>query len=209
MTSLRRAIRTTAHAASLIFGAWWLVATSGPPGPARDCFTGIANPTRLEVTLGATSWLSVAGSVLPTCAGIDGVATNATLVLDLAQGPRPEETSDCYGYETQAVSGANGVTIQVVPKEGASALTSASGTFVSPELTDCTGTWSLNLYPANFPQGGPLTSPLAAGPEEQWFVQRMIRSNQPSLCGGPFAEAGGLTCGDGFAVTSIRELAAP
>jgi hypothetical protein len=209
MTSLGLGIRTAAHAASLIFGAWWLVATSSLPGPERDCFTGIANPTRLEVTLGSPNSVAVSGSSLPSCAGIDGLAANGTLVFDLSQGPRPEDDFDCYGYDTQALSGVNGVTLQVAPKEGASALTSASGVFVSPELADCTGTWSLILYPERYPQSQPLTSPLDAGPDEPWIVQRLIRSNRPSLCGGTFAEAGVLTCGDGFSVASMRVPAAP
>jgi hypothetical protein len=200
-----------AHAACLIFGAWWLVATTALPGPAVDCFTGIANPTRLEVTLGERKSAFNAAST-PPCDGIDGLAQNATLVLDLSQGPRPEEGGGCYGYETQAVSGTNGVTVQKGPDAPGAAgatLTSASGTFVSPELPDCAGTWSLVFYRAGSIISGELTSPLDAGSDMRWTVQRTIRSNRPSACLGTFARGGVLTCGEEFAVVSIREVPAP
>jgi hypothetical protein len=200
-----------AHAASLIFGAFWLVATSSEPGPARDCFTGIANPTRLEITLGERSPVGSDSGVLPPCDGIDGLAINGTLVLDLSQGPRPQDGGGCWGYDTDALSGANGVSLGAVPEvdENGTPLTFAAGTFVSPDLPGCVGTWSLVLYRAGVMLSGELASPLEAGPNERWIVERRIRSNQPSLCVGTFARAGVLTCGDQFSVTSIRELATP
>src|SRR4051812_30136977 len=166
MPSLGRILRRAAHAASLVFGAFWLVATSSEPGPARDCFTGIANPTRLEITLGERSPVGSDSDVLPPCEGIDGLAINGTLVLDLSQGPRPEDGGGCWGYDTDALSGANGVSLQLVPEVDGKGmtLTLASGTFASSELPECVGTWSLVLYRAGVTISGELASPLDAGP---------------------------------------------
>jgi hypothetical protein len=202
--------RRIAHAAALIFGAFWLVATSAvpEPEPARDCFTGIGNPTRLEVRLG-----SRASSTIGNCAALDGLAENGTLVFDLAQGPRPEEGGDCWGYETQALDGVKGVTLsrellRLPTLSATSSLTSVSGPFGSPEMPACAGNWALALYPATRPDME-LVSPLDAGIEQGWFVERQIRINRGSSCGGLFTETGILTCVEHYAVTSITELPTP
>jgi len=206
VSALVRIGRRVAHAAALIFGAFWLVATSAVPPPARDCFTGIGNPTRLEVVLAPAS------STPGNCAQLDGLVEGGTLVFDLSQGPRPDD-GVCYGYETQAIGGVNGVTLSpvplVVPTLSATwPLTSASGTFVSPELPACTGNWALALYPVRRPEME-LVSPLDAGTDQAWFVERTIRINRASSCDGLFAETGVFTCVDHYSVGSIAELPAP
>lgn len=209
MNSLKHVIGMAAHAAALIFGAFWLVATSAEPGPARDCFTGIGNPTRLEVVVGSRQ---SASATMRNCAELDGLMANSTLVFDLSQGPRPED-GVCYGYETQALGGLNGVTLSreplsAPPVSASWPLTSAVGTFVSPEMPDCTGNWSLALFPGGLPDSE-LVSPLDAGSNHAWFVQRLIRINRASSCGGLFTETGVFTCSDTYAVASIAELPAP
>jgi hypothetical protein len=209
VSSLVRIGRRIAHAAALLFGAFWLVATSAEPGPARDCFTGIGNPTRLEVVVGSRH---SASATMRNCAQLDGLMERGTLVFDLSQGPRPEE-GGCYGYETQALGGLKGVTLSreplsAPPLTASWPLTSAVGTFVSPEMPDCTGNWSLALFPGRVPDWE-LVSPLDAGPDQVWLVQRLIRINRASSCGGLFAEAGVLTCFDEYAVASIAELPTP
>jgi hypothetical protein len=136
----------------------------------------------------------------------------STLVFDLSQGPRPEDDG-CYGYETQALGGLNGVTLSREPLSAPPLsvtwpFTSASGTFVSPEMPDCTGNWSLALFPARVPNGE-LVSPLDAGPDQVWLVQRQLRINRPSSCGGLFTETGVFTCFDEYVVASIAELPPP
>ena len=95
MTALRQLARKGAHAAALVFGAWWLVATSAPLEPPRDCFKGIANPTRLQVVLDQVQPGS--DTTLPSCGAIDGLMPGGTLIFDLSQGERPTDGGGCYG----------------------------------------------------------------------------------------------------------------
>jgi hypothetical protein len=201
MTSFKRTLRTAAHAAALIFGAFWLVATSDVPGPARDCFSEIGNPTRLQVTLGER--LTSGGA--PSCSGIDGLAPDRAMVFDMSQGPRPQETYACYAYNTDALTGVDGLTLNDAPQTApyaVASLTSAKGMFVSPPAPGCTGSWSMLLYRVKWIDKQ--VSPLDAGPDDEWRLKRQIRINQASSCGGVFTEAGVVTCEDEFVVASIE-----
>ena len=195
-----------AHAAALIFGAFWLVATSAPAEPARDCFTGLANPTRLQVVLGPIQ------SSTGRCAVLDGVAPDSTLVFDLSQGPRPQDGAGCWGYDTQALTGPVGVTVQTgndVYNWSGEALTAVRGTFELPGQSACRGdSWSLRLFPETAPETDRVISPLDAG-SGPWIVERYIRVEQAQFCGAAFAEPGPASCTERFAVVSITELVAP
>jgi hypothetical protein len=193
-----------AHAAALIFGAWWLVATSAPPEPARDCFTGIGNPTRLQVVLGPIE-PSTTGA--PGCNAADGLGPGSALTFDLVQGPRPETnpvSGQCYGYTTQALAGVDGVTLEGADNFGPPQFTSASGTFVSPEVAQCRARWTLRLLPETPPQSGNLISPLDAGADERWLVQRWITPPNTQICDGVIPEP---SCFEEFVVASITEVA--
>ena len=196
-----------AHAAALIFGAFWLVATSAPAEPARDCFTGLANPTRLQVVLGPVQ--SSTGS----CVALDGVAPDSTLVFDLSQGPRPQDWGGgCWGYQTQALAGPTGVTVQTgedVYNWSGDALTAVRGTFALPGQPACRGDyWTLRLFPETAPEQDQLLSPLDAG-SGPWIVERHIGVEQAQFCGAAFTQTGSAGCTERFAVVSITELAAP
>jgi hypothetical protein len=206
MNSLKKVPRMAAHAAALIFGCWWLVATSAPLEPARDCFTGVANPTRLQVVLGSVETTTPPA---PGCNGVDGLVPGSALIFDLRQGPRPETNpvhGQCYGYETQAVAGVDDVTLTGDDRFGPPQFTSASGTFVSAEVATCSAGWSLRLLPETPPPVGELISPLDAGPAKRWLVQRWINPGRTGICDELFADP---SCFDAFVVESITEVPAP
>jgi hypothetical protein len=208
MTRLKQIARKAAHAATLAFALWWLVATSAPLEPPRDCFEGLANPSRLQVVLGQAQ--PSAQTTNPSCGAIDGLMAGGTLTLDLSQGVRPSNGGGCYGYETEAFSGANGVTPIVSPQGGVeSSLTSLSATFAVPEQASCRGSWWLQIFPATEPASGQLISPLDAGAEQPWIVERWMRIEQGQFCDGAFTENGMVGCADTFAVSSITEVPAP
>lgn len=205
MNSLKHVIRMAAHAAALIFGAFWLVATSSLPEPARDCFTGLANPTRLQVVLGPIQ------SSTGICGALDGVAPDSTLVFDLSQGPRPQGGGHCWGYDTQALTGTTGVTVQtgMGADWSGDALAAVRGTFELPGQPACRGdSWSLRLSPEIAPEEDQLISPLDAG-SRPWIVERYIGVEQAQFCGATFPASGPASCTQRFAVVSITELAAP
>jgi hypothetical protein len=206
MTAVKQIARRGAHAATLVFGAWWLVATSAPLEAPHDCFKGIGNPTRLQVVLGEAQ--PRADTMTPSCGALDGLLPGGTLIFDLSQRERPSGGGGCYGYGVDALSGVNGVTPIVSPQRGLQAsLTSLSGTFASPQQASCRGTWWLQLFPATEPAPGQLVSPLDAG--QVWFVDRQISVEQAQFCDGTFVERGAVACADRFAVSSITEVAAP
>lgn len=208
MRSLERTLLMAAHAAALVFGAFWLVATSAPAaGPPRDCFTGIANPTRLEVVLGPAQASTSGG---PSCAGVDGLAPDRTIVFDLSQGPRPKSQYGCYDYETQALSGTIGVMTQPEAAAwfGENTLTAVRGAFASPDQPACRADyWWLSLAPVTEPEEGEVISPLDAGPAQPWIVERGMGIEQAQFCGDVFANPGVVGCGDRFSVVSITEVA--
>jgi hypothetical protein len=208
MNSLKHVTRMTAHAAALLFGAFWLVATSAPAEPARDCFTGIANPTRLQVVLGPIQ----SGTRFTSCGALDGLAPGSTLVFDLSQATRAQDSGGgCWGYETEALTGPTGVTVQTgtsVYNWSGDSLTAPRGTFAWPEQPACRGNdWSLRLAPETAPDVGQVISPLDAGAGQPWIVERGMAIEQGQFCGTTFADAGGVGCSDKFSVASITELA--
>src|SRR5947207_15417178 len=113
MKKVFHATKRIAHAAALVFCAFWLVATSAASGPAQVCFTGISNPTKLAVVLGTPSADQATTQVgAPSCNGLDGLAPGATIVFILSQGPQPQDVGagTCWGYTTDAVDGTTDVT---------------------------------------------------------------------------------------------------
>lgn len=201
--SIRRAVRLVSHAFALIFCSWWLVATSAPVAPARDCFTGLGTAATVRVVLGDPTKSGT--SQLPSCQGIDGLKPGAALTLTMSQGPRPQNTSQaCYRYDTSAISGATDVSVGAPASlSGIDALTVVDGQFASTSSTGCSGTWSMVLRPASVPESGPLISPFDAGPDHPWFVEREITIGQAEHCGAPLNGSGEITCEDVFAVQSI------
>ena len=208
MNSLKHVTRMAAHAAALVFGAFWLVATSAPAEPARDCFTGLDNPTRLQMVLGPIQ------SSTGTCGALgalDGVAPDSTLVFDLSKGSRPLDWGGaCWGYETLALTGPTGVTVRAETNGynwSGDALTAVRGSFALPGQPACRGDyWTLRLFPETPPEDGQLISPLDAG-SGPWIVERHIGVEQAQFCGDTFVETGPVGCTQRFAVVSITELA--
>jgi len=191
-----------------VFGAFWLVATSAEAVPARDCFTGLTNPTRIAVVLGTPgSDPAAGGSAYPSCAGIDGLAPGATLTFSLTQGPRPKKTADtCWGYGTTALEGTTDVQIQSEQSVAAYYfLTDVGGTYTSSAASTCTGSWRLRL--GSFAALDHPISPLDAS-NGGWIVERSIIVGDPQTCMGPIKTgeppAG---CDDTFPVVSITQLA--
>src|SRR5690242_13554611 len=68
-----RHVRTAAHAATLVFSLFWLVATSSDAVPAEECFTGLSNPTMLAVVLGTPAGDQSTQTGTVSCGGIDGL----------------------------------------------------------------------------------------------------------------------------------------
>jgi hypothetical protein len=210
---LRQGIRRSLHAGALVFTSWWLIATSAPSQPARDCYTGIGDTTRLRVTLGAaTAAADGAGTSNVSCGSLDGLAEGTALIFDLTHGPRPEVFGQaCYAYQTTGVSGTTDVIVEPTPAGvGVSQdLTNASGTFTSSTRVSCRGSWAVWLGPESAPGPGELLSPLDAGGARRWTLKRSMQIPQGQFCDGVFSEAGPVACSDTFLVESIAEEPAP
>lgn len=203
-----RLFKTLGHAAALVFAAFWLVATSAQTGPAKECFTGISNPTTLQVVLGTPpSGDGGAQPGEPSCQGIDGLAPGGTLVFALSQGPRPQGLDACWAYQTQSIQGATDVTLDT-PQLGdaVAGLTLARGQFTSSTAQGCRGEWELTLTPNLIPAPGTMISPLDAGPSQEWHVERSIYLEQAQFCNGLFTASGQLGCEDFFPVTGITQV---
>ena len=199
-----RLLKTTAHAAALAFGAFWLVATSAEGVPAKDCFTGIGNPTTVHVVLGAPQPAAVGTSKgTPSCHGIDGLAPGTALTLSLSQGPRPTVVEGCWGYETAAIQGPTGVTLSRPFSGQAFDFTGAVGAYASPSAESCRGSWTLSIATPLVPDE--VVSPLDAGPTQPWFVTRSIDIEKAQSCDGAFTTSGPVECEDSFPVTSITQ----
>ena len=205
--------RRLLHAAALAFTAWWLIATSAPRGPARDCFTGIGDPTRLRVKIGAEEAPPDGGSPLASCGGLDGLGPAAALTFDLRHAARPDVASNgCFGYETTAITGATDVTLDTA-STGRIALqqqlTTGLGNFTSSKRVSCRGSWWITLRPQAAPPQGQLISPLNAGVGQRWLVERGMVIAQAQFCDGAFTDAGEIQCLDTFVVDGIVEEPAP
>lgn len=201
------------HAAVLLFTSYWLIATSAPTYPARDCYTGLDSSASILVTLadalvedGGSGGDAGSASTLPSCQGLDGIVPGAALLLDLERAPRPHTKIDaCYGYELAGLEGAEGVSSFEPSRSGLpEALVLASGPYSAPEARGCRGHWSFSLSPATKPPEGALVSPLDAGPSEPWILERSIRLEQAHFCPG-FTTRGQLHCKDRFDVKAITE----
>jgi hypothetical protein len=201
-----RFLKTVTHMAALAFGAFWLVATSAPTGPARECFTGIGNPTTLRVVLGTPPTVDSGTSTSePSCQGLDGLIPGSTLVFTLSQGPRPEGLQACWGYQTQAIQGTTDVTLSTAQTDRAvEGLTVADGEFSSSTAQSCRGGWELTLRPNELPESTAI-SPLDASPTT-WHVERSIDVEQAQFCDGAFTQTGTIGCQDYFPVASITQV---
>jgi hypothetical protein len=199
-----RLLKTTAHAAALVFGAFWLVATSAEAVPAKDCFTGIGNPTNLQVVLGApqTAGAGATGGT-QSCQGMDGLTPGTTLTLSLTQGPRPIVVEGCWGYQTTAIQGPTGVTLLRSLSGQAFDFMGAVGAYTSPTAVSCRGNWTVSVTTPLVPDK--VVSPLNAGPTQPWFVTRSIDIEQAQLCDGAFTTSGPIECEDSYPITSITQ----
>lgn len=198
-----RFLKMVLHAAALAFGGFWLVATSAQAGPAKTCFTGLDNPTTIQVVLGTPAASDGGTGGVPSCNGLDGLLPGSTVTLSLTQGPRPTVTFGCWNYQTTAIQGTTGVTVSGSPA-GSLDLTDASGAFASPTEEACTGSWSLSLSTPLVPDN--VVSPLAAGPSQPWLLHREIDTDQGQFCDGTFPDAGEARCRDDFPVVSIAQV---
>ena len=177
--------------------------------PARDCFTGIASPSTLEVTLGAPS--SSGSSTYPSCQGVDGLQAGSVLTIGISLAPRTQVLdSTCVYYMTESFQGASDVTltsqaegIVTTPYD----LTSIYGAFSSPTVQGCGGSWEFALRPGTFPPDGQLVSPLDASASQPWILERSIAITQGQSCGAVFETDEAVTCRDSFPVASITEVA--
>jgi len=193
------------HAATLLFCAYWLIATSAPNVPARDCFTGIGAKDTLRVVLGGPD--SSQTPQVPSCQGLDGLVNDAALTFTLSQGPR-SESAGCYGYETQSIVGTSDVTLAAAGPSSvwSNALTTVDGAFSSSRSSGCRGTWSIILEP-DFELGSDQkVSPLDASSAERWTVVRSMDVAQAQFCDGVFSQTGNLQCQDRFLVQSITAV---
>jgi hypothetical protein len=209
-----RWLKLAGHAAALVFGAFWLVATGSDDPIAYNCFTGLGNTATLSVPLGPPVAASDGGTAV-SCQGLDGLVSPGTVTLSLSQGPRPNGEI-CYGYGTTTIQGTTDVALGPAPSEFVqssfpNALTIASGTFSSSQETGCNGAWTFVLEPQQLlSREGPIISPLTASTSAPWLVVRTIDLAQAQLCGGVFVgQAGSLRCSDTFVVNAITQGAAP
>lgn len=205
---LVRLVRTLCHAGVLVFGAFWLVATSAVPGDPRDCFTGIAMEPRLQVTLGTrVSGTDGGGAAPPSCGTLDGLDPGAMLTFHLSQ-PEEGQYGDgrCRGFETLAIDGTADVTVNTweVPYAQSDVLTLARGTYSSSQRSGCGGDWWIDLGPETGPPPGEQISPFDAGVMRPWLVIRRIHLERAQACDGAFVETGPIQCEDRFLVQSIE-----
>jgi len=200
-----RTFKSLAHAAALIFGAFWLVATTDVGGPPRECFTGTATETKLRVTLGEPI-LEIDGGTqsLPSCNALDGLVTGAAPTFTLSQPAKgPFRDGYCHGYEISAIEGTTGVTLsERTPFPQSDVFTLAHGSYSG--ASGCHGDWAIEVAPETVPPSGDLISPLDAGAEQRWVVLRSMQFNQVQTCGGTFADPGVLGCEDRFLVDRIE-----
>jgi hypothetical protein len=206
MKSLKQVMKRVTHAAALIFGAWWLVATSSVPVPGYDCFTGIADHAQLQVALDPTP--PAPDPDHQSCGTLDGLMPGSTLVFTI--GKVENQSGDCFHYDTFALeSGLPGVTWYRGSTARAGDLTAAEGTFTSPTEPACRGGWTVWLYPETEPARDHLLSPLDAGPGQRWILRRAMTIEQAQFCGVVFAGSGSTGCSDSFVVASITDVGAP
>jgi hypothetical protein len=210
MKSLKQVAKRVAHAAALIFGAWWLVATSmvPVPQPGYDCFTGIADQTRLQVTLDAAPPAPNPNPYFPLCGALDGLLPGSTLVFSISKVET--ESGECFHYDTFALEPTPpGVTWDRSSPGSAWDLTAVEGTFTLPAQSACHGSWALWLSPETEPVRDHPISPLDAGPNQRWFVRRTMTIAQAQFCDGMIDGSGEVSCSDKFVVASIADLGAP
>lgn len=200
-----RVLKPTIHAAALVFASFWLVATSAPDEPARDCFTGLGASATLDVTLGASD--STPGAAYPSCQAVDGLVPGSVLTMDLSTAARMMVLTDtCQSYTLQSLAGVPGLTpnsqsLGIVTT--AYDLTEISGAFSSPTVQDCTGTWAFALRPSAAPADGQLLSPFDAGPIQPWVFERSLAVTKGQSCGGLFDTGKQVICIDRFVIDSI------
>jgi len=209
MKTLPRFLKMFAHAAALVFGAFWLVATSADLPPPRECFTGLANPTTIAVVLGTPAADQATTQVgAPSCQGLDGLVPGATVVFTLSQEPRPQSAGPgaCWSYDTLAIDGATGVQLTVRQTPASQGLTEANGSYVSPAMPSCRGGWTMILKPGGEPAAGHPISPVDSA-NAGWTLQRFIDVDDGQACPGAFTTPGPAACGDWFPVVSITEVA--
>jgi len=200
-----RYVKTAAHAATLVFSLFWLVATSSQIAPAQECFTGLSNPTKIAVVLGtpASDQSTQTGTV--SCGGIDGLAPGSTLTFTLSRGSRPSSgAAKCWSYDTQAVEGPTGVRLVLQHGSDVYDLTYAVGNFTSATATGCQGSWVVTLGPPAMPQEGHPISPIDTA--STWTVGRVMNIDAAQSCGGAFTGSGPITCSDIFSVVSITQV---
>ena len=208
MKLLPRIIKGSAHATALVFGAFWLVATSAATGPAQVCFKGIGNPTKLAVVLGtprADQETTQVGA--PSCHGADGLVPGATIIFSLSQGDCPQDVGvgACWGYKTDAFEGATDVTGLTSPEITGQDLTVAYGAYSSSQSEGCRGSWTIPFGPNLPPEGTPI-SPLDIQSGQGWHVTRDMDIEQAQFCDGAFPGSGPAGCSDWFPVESVTEV---
>jgi hypothetical protein len=222
------------HAFVLGATGWLLLATSAEPIPDRECFDEVGEPATMRITLGLessaggagsggdgsgaqagsgtssagtanlSSTASTIGSSVASCNGVDGLRDGSELTLSFEPAENEEWGGDCHGYKTIEIQGIAGLTLRSSPNQG-DALTTLSGSFLSPSAVACRGNWRASLEPTELPKEG-LSSPIEAGKSERWRFRREIWIEQAHFCDGTFSQRGDLHCVDEFNVTQAEEV---
>jgi hypothetical protein len=166
------------HFGLLVFTAFWLIATSAPPKPARDCFVPLERDT-ISVTLGPAR--PTAGpDAAPSCQSIDGLAEGSVLSVRLSRGAKAPEVRHgaCWSYEVTQLEGPRGLTdLKSLPEN--SPLFDCEATITTEQ---CSGDYRLNLnYDGPIRDGKPVDV-LHPAKNDRWYVRRLIRVPEGKQC---------------------------
>lgn len=167
------------HFGLLVFTAFWLIATSAPSKPARDCFVALKRDT-IAVTLGAPR--PPAGpNAAPTCQGLDGLSEGSVLWAKLSRSAKPPEVRPgaCWSYDVGQLEGARGLTnLKPLVYDGTSLFEGEA--LLTTE--QCSGDYRLALtYDGQIPDGTRVDV-LHPAKNHRWYVRRLIRFPQGQEC---------------------------
>ena len=167
------------HFGLLVFTAFWLIATSAPKKPARDCFVPLKRDT-IAVTLGAAR--PPAGvSPAPSCQGIDGLGEGSVLRARLSRGATPPEVKHgaCWSYNIERLEGPSGLSyVKSFSYEG-SALFEVEAVLKNGQ---CMAQYRLALsYDGHISDGKPVNV-IVPAKNDAWYVRRRVSLHPGEMC---------------------------
>jgi hypothetical protein len=198
------------HFLTLAFTAFWLVATSQPRKPARDCFVLVPSPA-VTVTLGPALSKATDSGLPPSCLMLDGLREGSVLRALLersSDAPQVShnDTETCWGYGIKALSGPkilSQLQSAAIATGQPRALFDVEAAFSSAERPkECFGEYRLSLAAAGPIRQGHVINPLHAGIHQAWRVRRLIRFGAEHTCK-LLPELRDGYCEDTFEVRSI------